>query len=230
MKHITAFIAKLVGGIFFLIALVFTGIQTYSLIYDISGNFWTATLGLIMFEFAMIYWWAIFQYSADGIPQLGLSALLTVIALIFVLTATALKLGAVDMQAFGPATANLLVTGAVIANVVGKMLFPLLSQKTMEDIWGRAIQGKWVMAAYASAERQSDVHVQRLTDSVGAQLFARAEKELMTKYGIISESKALPANTIEGDYEEGEVTTAVFAAAPSNTPVTLAAEEDNPLA
>lgn len=198
MKHIINYGLKFMGVIFFIIALGFTGLQTYSLIYEISGeNFMTAMLGLIMFEFAMIYWWFQFQYSADGIPQLALSLLLTISALVFVLGATALKMGAVSMEAFGDNTANMLVTAAVLTNVSAKLLYPLLSQDMMEEIWGKAVAGMWMLKAFKAAERTSDDQVKALAAQLGDHLFETKQQQLMTKYGLSPISLPKPSTAVD---------------------------------
>lgn len=200
MKHIINYGLKFLSGLFFIVALGFTAVQTYSLIFQItSGNIVTAILGLIMFEFAMIYWWLKFQYEADGIPQLALSGLLAVVALVFVLSATALKLGAVPLDAFGDNTANMLITAAVIVNVTAKLLYPLLSQEKMEEIWQKALSGMWTLRAFQAAERHSEERVKELAGQLGTHMYNTAQLNLMTKYGLSSMALPMPAQTATAD-------------------------------
>lgn len=61
---------KMLGVIFAVLVLGFTGFQTWSLLHEVSGNLVISIIGLALFEGGMLYWWAIFQYEAEGLGQL----------------------------------------------------------------------------------------------------------------------------------------------------------------
>lgn len=133
---------SVLGVAFALVLLAFTASQTYALLLDVSGSAATAAIGLALFEGGMIYWWFVFQRGAEGLFQMAIALLMFVLCLLLVITATALKLGAVDMNLLGASTPAKVITIAVLLQLTAKLLFPLVAPETFNQITERANDGK----------------------------------------------------------------------------------------
>ena len=87
MKELTKSGLTIVGFLFAVLLLAFTGVQTFSLILAITGSAIMAVVGLTMFEGGMLYWWQVFRAQAEGLLQMSLSLLVFLACLLFVVTA-----------------------------------------------------------------------------------------------------------------------------------------------
>jgi hypothetical protein len=111
-----------------------------------------ATLGLVLFEGSMLYWWSVFQKEAEGLLQMGLSLLVAIFGLLLVGGATALHLGAVDADVLGQQTPARLVTLAAVVNLVAKFLMPLLHPDVMKTTYKKALTGKVMTQTFSQFE------------------------------------------------------------------------------
>jgi hypothetical protein len=189
-------ILKFLGVIFALLVLGFTGFQTWSLLYQVSGNAVTASIGLVLFEGGMLYWWFAFQKEAEGIGQMALSLMMAVFGLLLVGGATALHLGAIGADALGAHTPARLVTLAAVINLVGKFMFPLLAPAVFEDIWMRALEGKISQRAYKDADSQVDDLAAQLGVQIGSELTRKVQVRMLTHYGLAHDQARLPAPVV----------------------------------
>jgi hypothetical protein len=167
MSDLGKSIIRFLGYLFALLVLGFTGFQTWSLLYEVSQNAVVASIGVVLFEGGMLFWWFSFQKDAEGIGQLAVSLLWAVFGLLLVGGATALHLGAVDGQTFGANTPAKLITLAAIVNLVGKFIYPLLEPATFNAVWQKALEGKVTRQAYKAADGQIDDMAGRLAEMIG---------------------------------------------------------------
>jgi hypothetical protein len=63
VKDLTKSGLSIVGILFAMLLLGYTGFQTFTLLLEVSGSPLIAAIGLIMFEAGMIYWWFVFRTS-----------------------------------------------------------------------------------------------------------------------------------------------------------------------
>lgn len=196
------------GRIGFYIFLVgFTAMQTWNLLLDVSKNPIIATLGLVLFEGSMIYWWLVFRKEAKGIEQLTLSLLLAALGLLFVGGATALHLDAVSITTLGRNTPAKLITVAVLVNLVGKFVYPLLEPGEFGRIWREGIKGALVAGAYKEAKKLTQKMTPRLARDVGRAIYTDARNELLTEFGLrplLNESDIIDAEHEFVDVDEEE--------------------------
>lgn len=184
---------------FALLVLSFTGLQTWNLLYEVSGDAVMASIGLILFEGGMLYWWFFFRKEADGLPQMALSLIGAVLGLLLVAGATALHLGAVDAMTLGEHTPARLITIAALLNLVLKFTVPLVSPDQFEEIMSNALQGSIMMKGYARAEAQTDEIAQMVADEIGLVLRNRTMTGISTRF-------ALPENIERSKVIEGTAT------------------------
>jgi hypothetical protein len=185
MFELNKTIVKIGGLLFLVLVLAFTGLQTYSLLYTVSGSAVTAAVGLVLFEGGMIYWWQEFKSDAEGLAQMALSLLLAILGLLLVATSTALHLGAVDNELIGPQTPARLITIAALINLAGKFAFPLLSPETFKQIWSRALQGMVVSRAYAKAQVKAEEMSAALAEEIGNEIVHLARIGALTQFGLL---------------------------------------------
>ena len=182
MKELTKSGLTIVGFLFAILLLAFTGIQTYSLILTITGSAILAVVGLTMFEGGMLYWWQVFRAQAEGLLQMALSLLVFLACLLFVVTATALKLGAVDATILGIGTPAKLITAAAVIQLTAKLLFPLFHPDVMDAIMERVREGKILDAASKKFDKRVDGIADDYTDMMVEEKTARMMTRFNTKY------------------------------------------------
>lgn len=175
------------AGILFAV-LGFTGFQTWSLMYEVSGNAYIATLGLVLFEGGMLYWWMYFQQSAEGLLQMALSLMAAVFGLLLVGTATALHLGAVDAAQFGENTPAKLITVAAIINLVVKFLMPLLHPDVLKTTYERTTEGKILKQAYDRFQAKADDIAEELANQMAEDWIVGMRVKLANRH----QSRLLP--------------------------------------
>ena len=182
MKELTKSGLTIVGFLFAILLLAFTGVQTYSLILAITGSAIMAVVGLTMFEGGMLYWWQTFRAQAEGLLQMSLSLLVFLACLLFVVTATALKLGAVDAAILGVSTPAKLITAAAVIQLTAKLLFPLLHPDVVDAINERVREGKILAAASEKFDKRVDGIADDYTDMMVEEKTARMMTRFNTKY------------------------------------------------
>lgn len=171
---------KILGIVFGVLLLSFTGYQTWSLLYEVTGNPIIAAIGLATFEGGMLYWWFHFQKKAEGLFQLVLSLLGFLYDLFMVMGATALHLGAVDPTIFGSATPAKLVTVAIITNITLELLMPLFSPDTMLKIKGKAAEGKILQASFKKLDTTVDDMSAQLAASIADDMFQDLQLQVLS--------------------------------------------------
>lgn len=184
MSHLSRGILSLLGTIFGLLILAFTGYQTWSLLFEVTGDPVVATIGLILFEGGTLYWWSMFKQEAEGILQMSLSALLFVLGLALMVGSNGLHLGAIDPTFLGAETPQRLILVAAIVQLVGKLLFPLFSPEVTQNIWQRALEGMLLVRALMKTEATVEEESQRIANNLGAKMARRVEMSLYTNYQI----------------------------------------------
>ena len=182
MKELTKSGLTIIGLLFAVLLLSFTGIQTYSLILAITGSAIMAVVGLTMFEGGMLYWWQVFRAQAEGLLQMSLSLLVFLACLLFVVTATALKLGAVGEEVLGASTPAKLITAAAVIQLTAKLLFPLLHPDVVDAINERVREGKILDAASKKFDKRVDGIADDYTDMMVEEKTARMMTRFNTKY------------------------------------------------
>lgn len=214
MKHFAGAVISLLGFLFGLLVLVFTGMQTWLLIYEVTQDAITATVGLVLFEGSTLYWWATFKNHSEGLMQMALSLLLFIFGLLLMVGSNGLHLGAVDATFLGEKTPQRLILLAAIVNLVGKLLFPLFAPIVMQEIWQRALQGMLLARALMQTEATINKQAQRIAARLGAAMAESVEIDLMTAYQLPHRRQLTTTTTTtnddnsdgEGTIIEGETT------------------------
>ena len=196
MKELTKSGLTIVGFLFAILLLAFTGVQTFSLILAITGSAIMAVVGLTMFEGGMLYWWQVFRAQAEGLLQMSLSLLVFLACLVFVVTATALKLGAVDAAILGVSTPAKLITAAAVIQLTAKLLFPLLHPDVVDAINERVREGKILDAASKKFDKRVDGIADDYTDMMVEEKTARMMTRFNTKYNTRYELSDRPAAVV----------------------------------
>jgi hypothetical protein len=173
---------NIVGVLFAMLLLGYTGFQTFTLLLEVSGSPLVAAIGLIMFEAGMIYWWFVFRNDAEGLPQMALSFLVFLACLTFVIMATALQLGAVGADALGENTPAKIITAAAVIQLTAKLFFPILHPDTMNAIIERVQDGKITSAANKKFDKAIDGIADGLADEMVTERTNRFVTALNTKY------------------------------------------------
>ena len=223
MKQLGRTIVQILGLLFSILILSFTGYQTFSLLLEVTKNPLIAALGLALFEGGMLYWLGVFKSEAESIMQMAISLLLFIFGLFLVGGATALHLGAVGAQVLGPGTPSKLITIAAIANLLGKTIYPIFAPETFSHIAARALEGLIMMKAYAAAETKTDDLAVKLAGTVGDEMVRRLTVNVLTSHQLPhSTLKALPHTTAPttayGDEPDGDIIEGETGPTASNTP------------
>ena len=208
MKLLGKTIVQILGFLFSILVLSFTGYQTWSLLLEVTGNPLIAALGLVLFEGGMLYWLATFKNDAEGIMQMAISLLLFIFGLFLVGGATALHLGAVTADTLGPSTPSKLITVAAILNLLGKTIYPIFAPETFAHVYKRALEGLVMAKAYAAAQDKTDDLAIKLADTIGDEMVRKLTVSVLTSQHLAHNvAKALPhtATPIITAYDEGEV-------------------------
>ena len=182
MKSLFKNSLKILGGVFAVALLVFTGMQSYALLYEVSGSELVAAFGLFVFEFGMLFWWFEFQHGAEGIAQLAISGLMFVFSMLLVMAATGLHLGAFDPQLLGRETPAKLITVAVIINVVAKMVMPLVSPDMMRSIYEKVSEGMIMQKTFTQLTSKADGIAAELSDSIADVWVGELDTRINNRY------------------------------------------------
>ncbi len=183
MKDLSKSALNIIGILFAMLLLFYTGYQTFSLLLEVSGSPLIAAIGLIMFEVGMLYWWQVFRNSAEGLMQMALSFLVFIACLTFVVMATALKLGAVDAAVLGVNTPAKIITAAAVIQLTAKLFFPIFHPETMRIIGERVQEGKILSTANDKFEKRIDGIARDVADGMVEEWTTRLTTNFNTKYG-----------------------------------------------
>lgn len=175
-------ILTIAGYIFAGLLLAFTSVQTYSLLYEVSGSHLTAAIGLILFEAGMIYWWSVFRREAVGLFQMAISGLMFIISLVFVTIAVALHLGAVDPTFLGDATPARVIILAALLNLIAKLIYPLVEPDVFTRVTERAHEGKILNKTYKKFETKIDDISDELSDEMAEEWKDRTRRQVLTSW------------------------------------------------
>lgn len=198
MKDIIRSALSFVGPAFALLLLGFTGYQTFTLIQAVTGSAIIAAIGLILFEGGMMYWWFVFRSEAEGLPQMALSLMVFVTCLVFVVMATALKLGAITDSVLGASTPAKIITAAAVVQLAAKLIFPLLHPEVAHAIKERAQEGKIIAASDKKFEAKVDGIADTYADARADVQIARLLTNLNTKHGTQYQLTSAAPVVIEG--------------------------------
>ena len=187
---------SIAGYLFAGLLIAFTSINTYSLLYAVSGNHLTAAIGLILFEAGMIYWWSVFRREADGLFQMAISLLMFVVSLILVTTAVALHLGAVDATFLGEQTPARIIIIATLLNLIAKLVYPLVSPDTFTKITERAHEGKILNQTYAKFNTKVDDITDEVSNEMAEEWKDRTRRKVLTEWNGNLNRRSLPATEL----------------------------------
>jgi len=180
--------------------IAFTSIQTYSLLYTVSGDHITAAIGLVLFEAGMIYWWSVFRREAVGLLQMAISGLMFIFSLVMVVAAVALHLGAIAPGFLGSQTPARIIILAVLANLIAKLVFPLVHPDVSETINDRAQEGRLLGMAEKIYNTKMDDDAHQLADELAAIRKERARAKLYEDY-TTRLNRRIPAPNIDNELE-----------------------------
>lgn len=208
MKLLGKTIVQILGFLFSILVLSFTGYQTWSLLLEVTGNPLIAALGLVLFEGGMLYWLATFKNDAEGVMQMAISLLLFIFGLFLVGGATALHLGAVTADTLGPSTPSKLITIAAILNLLGKTIYPIFAPETFAHVYKRALEGLVMAKAYAAAQDKTDDLAIKLADTIGEEMVRKLTVSVLTSQHLAHNAAKILPHAVPAPitaYDEGEV-------------------------
>ena len=191
MAGLMKYVMSVMGLLFGVIVLGFTGYQTWDLLYEVSGNPYVATLGLFIFGGGMVYWWLVFQHAAEGLGQMAISLLTAVFNLLLEISAVAIHLGAVDPTLFGASTPAKLITVAAIVNLTAKFVMPLLSPDMMQSIYEKALEGMLMFQSFKNFQTKVEDMAAEMSDGIADTMRGKMRTRLIAKHEV----KELPATT-----------------------------------
>lgn len=178
------------GYLFGVLLLAFTGMQTYSLLFEVSGSALTAAIGLVLFEGGMIYWWSVFRREAHGLFQMALSLLLFIVSMALVGTAVALHLGAVGATFLGPETPARIIVAAALLNLVAKLIYPLVHPDVFTAITDRANEGKILNRTYERFKTKVDDIAEETADQMAEEWKDRTRRVVLQNWeGSLNKKK-----------------------------------------
>ena len=183
-------VTKIFGYILATLIVLFSGYNTFRLLHESSGNLIIATLGLVFFEGGMLYWWLNFQHGSDGLPQMAISLLVFALCLLGVIVANAVELGAYEL-ALGSHLPQQLTVGALIVQLVAKLIFPLVSPETARKIKTRILEGQLM----ARAETMLDSKMNLVSDDFAKKMSDNARDNLLLSLGHTTGQKIQPVAT-----------------------------------
>ena len=181
MKDLNKSVISILGLVFAVVLLAFTGTQTYGLLYQVSDSYVTAAVGLVLFEVGIIYWWLVFQRDAEGLMQMGLSLLMFIICLLLVTGATALNLGAVD-DFLGSSTPAKIITVAALVQLAAKLAYPLLEPEKHRHIVEKAQEGRLLRQTDKKFEGKIDEIADGLSDDLADVWTSRLRLRMETRW------------------------------------------------
>lgn len=146
-------IMNIMGGLFGLLLLGFTGVETFQFLEGVTGNPIVSFIGLVMFEGGFLYWAAVFKGHAKGLVQMAIALLTSIADFLAVIAAVALRLGAVDGNVLGAQTGSRLVVAAVLVNLTAKYTFSLADPETVKNIMKRAAHGMATLATFKEFQK-----------------------------------------------------------------------------
>ena len=187
-KGLSHTVNKILSVLFGVIVVFFSSYNTWSLLNHTSGNPLLATLGLILFEGGLLYWWFTFQHGAHGLPQMAISLLVFILCMVAVALANAIELGAYRIEV-GSVLPNQLIAIATLIHLVAKMVYPLVSPETAQAIKTRVLEGKLIDKASVMLDSKID----NLADEIANRMSDNARDTVLLSFGHTHAPHALQA-------------------------------------
>lgn len=175
---LTSSVTKIMGYIFGVLVVCFSGYNTWELLYTSNNNLIIATLGLILFEGGLIYWWLVFQNGADGLPQMAISVLVFGLCLTGVIIANGVELGAFELSLDSHLPQQLTV-GALIVQLIAKLVYPLVSPETSRKISTKILEGQLIR----KAEEKLGDKMALVADDIAEKMSTIAQENLLLSIG-----------------------------------------------
>ncbi len=183
-KGLSHTINKIASYIFATLVLCFSSYNTWLLLYNTSGSIVIATLGLLLFEGGMLFWWHSFQHGANGLPQMAVSLIVFALCLLAVGAANMIELGAIELGVDSHLP-NQLIVGATLIHLTAKMIYPLISPETARAIKTKILEGKLI----DKADSMLDSKMSELAEPIAEKIAENAKTALLLSIGY-SESTA----------------------------------------
>ncbi len=214
----------IMGLAFKLFLLIFTGLNTWHLLYGLSQDPVWSLIGVVLFEGALLYWWNMFRSDIEPtIGQIAISLGMFITSLLLVLLASALHLSAISADALGPNTVARVIVAAVALNLAAAMFHSILSHNIMTEVIKRTVAGIVWSKAQAGLLNQTDSLAADLTRELTAQTWDHIEADVRR-----SANRAL-GRTPQPIVIPGETIDAPAAAAPDAPPTVATIDEPEPV-
>ena len=183
---LTNTITKMLGYVFGGLVIMFSSYNTFELLHKSSGNLIIAVLGLVLFEGGMVYWWLVFQNNSEGLPQMGIALTVFALCLTGVVIANMVELGAVQLSLDSRLPQQLTV-GALIVQLVAKMINPLVSPETARKIKTKILEGQLI----SKAESMLDAKMSLVADEIAEKMSDSARDTLLLSIGHTTSKEKL---------------------------------------
>lgn len=196
MKKFVETLLTIAGILFGVLLLGFTGYETYNFLLGVTHNPLIALIGLIMFEGGFLYWAAEFRSHAEGLLQMAIALLTSIADFLAVVTAVALRLGAVEQTVFGESTAARVVVAAVLVNLAAKYAYGLSHPDNVKNIMKRASEGLIMARTFMAFSEKTEDIAQELADEMAETWRDEMRDDLRYKHKALVHkrpSNALPA-------------------------------------
>lgn len=192
----------IMGLAFKLFLLIFTGLNTWHLLYGLSNDPVWSLIGVVLFEGALLYWWNMFRSDVEPtVGQIAISLGMFIISLLLVLLASALELSAISASALGPNTVARVIVIAVALNLAAAMFHSILSHNIMTEVIKRTVSGIVWSKAQAALLNQTDSLAADLSRELTAQTweFIEADVRRSANRSLGRELVVIPGEVIEPD-------------------------------
>lgn len=188
-------IIKILSLFFGALLLTFTGTETYAFLLDVTGVALIAAVGLIMFEGGFLYWALEFKKNAEGLLQMAISLLASLLDFAAVLAAVSLRLGAFDQNVLGPTTGPKIVVVAVLVNLAAKYTYDLAHPDNTKNIYKRASEGLILLRTFKAFGEKTEEIAQELADEMGETWRDEMRDDLRFRHKALTHrhTPALPA-------------------------------------
>lgn len=169
----------IMGLAFKLFLLIFTGLNTWHLLYGLSNDPVWSLIGVVLFEGALLYWWNMFRSDIEPtVAQIAISLGMFIVSLLLVLLASALELSAISTQALGTNTVARVIVIAVALNLAAAMFHSILSHNIMTEVIKRTVAGIVWSKAQTGLLSQTDTLAADLTRELTAQTWDFIEADV----------------------------------------------------
>jgi hypothetical protein len=181
--------------LFALFVLFWTASQTYSLLVEVTGSYWVALWGIVLFEGGALSWLHALKNTAEGAYQMVISGLSLAFDLLLILAAVAVHLGAFSTTQLSGAGSNI-ITVATIINLLALFLYEVTNPEILDNLYERATRAAILQKAYAALGDDSTI-ADAVAQEVKQALIASAVATVRNQYNIppspTSTTPALPS-------------------------------------